>query len=175
MSGPGWAFDKCSGRAGRPGSLGVAGSGARVGDPQRPRQPCLRRARDGRCRPSRHARGRMRTPHGPAGRGRPGLARQEGRRRPAARRPAMARLWRPCRRRCTGLHPTPFPVPLSAPLPPHPVPPLLSSYPSTSGRRSAGAAASVANWTAGARRHIWHLFPCVRKRPALHPIEELSS
>ena len=50
MSGPGRAFDKCPGRAGRPGSLGVAGRGslispgvagrgARVGDPPRPCQP----------------------------------------------------------------------------------------------------------------------------------------
>ena len=50
MSGLGRAFDKCSGRAGRPGSLGVAGRGslispvvaghgARVGDLPRPCQP----------------------------------------------------------------------------------------------------------------------------------------
>ena len=52
MSGPGRAFDKCQGRAGRPGSLRVAGRGslvadftrvagrgARFGDPPRPCQP----------------------------------------------------------------------------------------------------------------------------------------
>ena len=146
-----------------------------------PNDPALRRARNGRRRPAPPVKACARAHEGAAWAGQASPGREagdgplRGGRQWRGNGEAMARQLRPCRRRGTGLHLTPFPVPPSASLPPHPVPPIPSSYPSLDIRHKVCGSCSIGCYLGGGRlvlgrRHIWHLFPCLLKRPALHPI-----